>query len=108
MGDEVHQLTGWQALQKKKKKKGSHREGTQPMRPGSAETAGCGVCTLCSPRGREALSWARRAAAKAAWGAARGFSFFMIATALSGAALARSLRAEGPLETCVTATASHL
>lgn len=26
MGDEVHQLTGWQALQKKKKR-ASHREG---------------------------------------------------------------------------------
>lgn len=31
MGDEVHQLTGWRALKKKKKKKGSHREGA-PVR----------------------------------------------------------------------------
>ena len=48
---------------------------------------------------------------KAAWvllGAFLFFFFFTVATAPRGAALALSLQAQGPLETCVTATASHM
>lgn len=104
MGDEVHQLTGWQALGRKKKK-ASHRGGAQPVRPGSG--GDCPVQGLGALRPSRAGD-AQLGAGKAAWGAARGFSRFTIVTAQSGAALARSLRAQGPLETCVTATASHM
>lgn len=74
------------------------------MRPGSGGAAQCRVCAL-RPAG---AGGAQLGPVKPAWGAARGFSFLTIVTAQSGAALARSLRAQGPLETCVTATASHM
>lgn len=106
MGDEVHQLTGWQALKKKKKKQAPR--GSPACAAGvwrGLPSAGSVRFAVPGDQGREAGSGE---GGLAAWGAARGFSFFTTVTAQSGTALARSLRAQGPLETCVTATASHM
>ena len=105
MGDEVHQLTGWQALKKKKKEAGRGSPAGAAGVWRGLPSAGSVCFAVLGGRGRAA---GPGEGGLAAWGAARGFSFFTTVTAQSGAALARSLRALGPLETCVTATASHM
>lgn len=82
MGDEVHQLTGWQALQKKKKKKPAR--GNLAREPGVRRGLPSGT------------GGAQLGPAKAAWGAARGLLSFTIAAAPRGAALARSLQPRAP------------